>query len=142
MKIIIDGTPANGYQYYGPFAGAEAARKYCKENTNHRMLVTLQPVSGIPQSLIEAERLRIALGDVVEILSTYPINTDLARDTAKKARHPEKLPPVIVIVGNPISGFEYFGPFNGASAAEKWGNEKCPKGSHWLAPLISPSEQA
>jgi hypothetical protein len=144
MKIIIAGNPANGYKYYGPFADSHATVKYGQAALGNeiRMIVDLQPVSdAAEQPASEAERLYLALGDVVVILSTQgQAGAARALGCAKKALAREALPQTIVIAGDPISGFEYFGPFNGGGAAEQWSTAHCFKVPYWLATLIRTQE--
>lgn len=42
----------------------------------------------------------------------------------------------IVIHGNPVDGYSYFGPFLGRDAAVDWGEKNCD-GDWWISELLS-----
>ncbi len=45
----------------------------------------------------------------------------------------------IVMEGNPINGFDTYGPFKTASAAIEWGSDHCMQ-EWWPVPLLEPTK--
>lgn len=44
----------------------------------------------------------------------------------------------IVVCGNPIDGFEYYGPFDDESIAERWGREGDDGANEWWVAHLTP----
>ena len=47
---------------------------------------------------------------------------------------------IMLIVGDPLSGFAYFGPFHDFDTAQSWGDRCHGKDVFWVAALCDPSE--
>lgn len=47
--------------------------------------------------------------------------------------------PHIVIIGDPVDGFRYYGPFPNWDEASDWTETDCRDCDWWIAPLIAPS---
>ena len=41
----------------------------------------------------------------------------------------------IIITGNPVSGFQYYGPFEDTTIAERFGELQADEKEFWVAPL-------
>lgn len=46
---------------------------------------------------------------------------------------------IIVITGNPVDGFGYFGPFDDVEAADAWAERQRFEESYWVHTLETPS---
>jgi hypothetical protein len=46
----------------------------------------------------------------------------------------------IVIIGNPVQGFNYHGPFDNVEEAADWGNDNSEGGDWWVTDLHAPVE--
>lgn len=46
----------------------------------------------------------------------------------------------IVIIGNPVQGFNYHGPFDTVEEAAEWGNDNSEGGDWWVTDLHAPVE--
>ena len=45
----------------------------------------------------------------------------------------------LIIIGNPVQGFDIFGPFDDVDQAITWG-EDLVQGDWWLTELVSPAD--
>lgn len=50
--------------------------------------------------------------------------------------------PHIIIVGNPVDGLRFFGPFPNGGAAVDWAGDNVDGGSEWWAAQITPVVQS
>lgn len=48
--------------------------------------------------------------------------------------------PTLVITGNPVDGFFYYGPFDNAGAAIEWAERNQDGQDWWIAPLANPQQ--
>lgn len=48
---------------------------------------------------------------------------------------------VIVITGNPVSGLNFYGPFDTANEAVEYGHRNDEGGDWWVAPLVTPEPE-
>ena len=69
--------------------------------------------------------------------SFYFLSVDLDFDDADAPRPPTKW---IVINGNPIDGYKYYGEFTLCKQAHQWGNDYFDESGYYIAELINPQE--
>ncbi len=47
-------------------------------------------------------------------------------------------PPFLLVVGDPVDGFDYVGPFDSSEQAQEWAQEFTDGDSWWVVELQSP----
>lgn len=50
----------------------------------------------------------------------------------------EQVKPHLVVVGDPVSGFEFTGPFESHDEATEWAEAEIRTDSWWIAPMVEP----
>jgi hypothetical protein len=133
-KLIVAGNQFDGAKFYGPFADNSAAIDFAEQNIDFHWFVG--DLGDVPAGYnwpkdSEIKRLRAALTTLAH--DTFESKADMAQVAADALQGEAE--PTLVIVGGPIGGFKYFGPFAGEEIANRFADEVHGHDTWWMTPL-------
>jgi hypothetical protein len=148
MKIIAAGTLTEGFQYHGPFYENDErdlvsyADHFCDyTSTSVHTLIEPDGEEFLAPQAATIERLRKALADihacVIGSEADLAARVSYTETRAHKALETRDGAGVdIAIVGNPVDGFKYYGPFASEQLAMTWADRVHGDDTWWVAALV------